>query len=76
MYNQCIRIRYDDKKQCPFTLSIYSTNYGTRNVLTPNNSNGGNSHRRKSAVELTASLKSNKSTGSFGEGTKVKISRE
>ena len=58
-----------------FCCIIFSTNYGARNVLSPSspgNANGGNQHRRKSAVELTASLKANKSGSPFGEGTKVK----
>ena len=39
-----------------------STNYGT---------SANYPHRRKSAVELTASLKSNVSNSTVGEGSKV-----
>ena len=55
-------------------LKLFSTNHVVRNILSPSSAqitNDSNQHRRKSAVELTASSKANKAKSSFVEGSKV-----
>ena len=55
-------------------LNTFSTNHVVRNILSPSSAattNDSNQHRRKSAVELTASSKANKAKSSFVEGSKV-----